>query len=137
MSALILVGVGPHLRLSGTSLAREKPFRIQWMLQQWPGTFRQVEPGLGNVTRLSSAKLVDRPSAKWLFAAREHKSSSLPAATGRISSLANEQVLQKQTCLLLPAAEVSPSGLATGSPPEGSDCLCLNRMFSVEVAEQV
>ena len=131
------MGVRPHLRLSSTIPAGEKPFQMQWMWQQWPGTFWQVEPALGNMIRLSSAKSVGRPSAKWLFAAREHKSLSLPAATGRISSLVNEQVLQKQTCLLLPAAEVSPSGLTTGSPPEGSDCLGLNRMFSVEVAEQI
>ena len=135
MSALIIVGVRPHLRLSATIPAREKPFQMLWMWQQGPGTFWQVEPGLGNVIGLWSAKLVGRPSAEWSFAARENKSSSLPAATGQISSLANEQVLQKQTSACgFPQQKFR---LQVWLLAEGSDCLGLNRIFSVEVAEQL
>ena len=66
--------------------------------QEWPGTLSQVEPRLGNVICLPSTKSVGRhPSVEWLFAARENKSSSLLAATGRICSLATQQVQQKQT----------------------------------------
>ena len=105
------------------------------MWQQWPGNFRKVEPGLGNVIGLWSAKLVGRPSAEWSFAARENKSSSLPAATGQISSRANEQVLQKQTSACgFPQQKFR---LQVWLLAEGSDCLGLNRIFSVEVAEQL